>query len=44
MTCYITAAGCSVVFWTNESEKQDTTTFCTNLRKKERVSIYAIVM
>ena len=31
---------CCVVFWTNESEKQDTNTFCINLPKKERGSIY----
>ena len=26
---------CWVGFWTNDSEKQDTITFCTNLPKKE---------
>ena len=29
-----------VVFWINESEKQDIITFCTNLPKKERFFIY----
>ena len=28
---------CFVVFWANESEKQDTTTFCTILPNKEEV-------
>ena len=32
---------CCVVFWTNESEKQVSNSFCTNLLKKERVSIYS---
>ena len=31
---------CSVGFLTNESEKQDIITFCTNLPKKERGSIF----
>ena len=34
---------CGVVFWSNESEKQDTITFCTILPKKERSSIYGHV-
>ena len=34
---------CWVVFWSNYFEKQDTTTFCTNLLKRERNSKYGKV-
>ena len=34
---------CCVVSGTNESEKQETITFCTNLLKKEGGSIYGNV-